>query len=109
MKYEETTYNTIDSSTINSIWVDNTNTSIYNGNIDGTLYDGVYMPNTGPSIDLMGVIEDLKEIKNRLLILERDVNMEEKYPELKAAKEEYERILKNLRAYEAITDGNVEK
>lgn len=109
MEYEETLNSTIDSSIINSIWIDDTNTSIYNGNIDGTLYDGVYVQNTGPSVDLMGVIDDLKEIKNRLLILDRDVKMEEKYPELKAAKEEYERILKNLQAYEAITDGNGEK
>lgn len=64
-------------------------------------------------IDGVSIRESLKsmnEIKKMLLILERDIDMEERYPELKEAYDNYNKILEHLQVIEKLADGpsNVE-
>lgn len=58
------------------------------------------------TVDGVTLSDELATIKKQLLLLSRDVNMEEKYPELKKAYDEYNSILKRLTAMEKITDSN---
>lgn len=69
-----------------------TTTTPYSGNIN--VSDVV--------IDGESLKSKLKEICNRLLIIERDVKMEEKYPELAEAYNNYQSILEGLLALEAL-------
>jgi len=49
------------------------------------------------------ILKELDEIRDALLLLKRDVNMEEKYPELKQAYDEYRKILDELIVMEKLT------
>lgn len=50
------------------------------------------------------VMKELDEMRDVLLLLRRDVNMEAKYPRLKELKDEYERALEKYKTFEAIKD-----
>ena len=50
------------------------------------------------------LVEEVEMLKEAMLILKRDRVMEEKYPELKEAFDEYNRMLKNLKVIEAIQE-----
>ena len=52
------------------------------------------------------VIKELDEMRDALLLLKRDVDMEAKYPELAEAKREYEKILDKYKTWDAINYGN---
>lgn len=48
------------------------------------------------------VLKELDEMRDALLLLKRDVNMEEKYPRLKELKDEYEATLAKYKTFETI-------
>lgn len=50
------------------------------------------------------VIKELDEMRDALLLLKRDVDMESKYPRLKELKDEYERALEKYKTFEAIKE-----
>lgn len=48
------------------------------------------------------VLQELDEMRDALLLLKRDADMEAKYPRLKEIKDEYERALEKYKTWEAI-------
>ena len=50
------------------------------------------------------VMKELDEMRDALLLLKRDVDMEAKYPKLKELKDEYERSLEKYKTFEAIKE-----
>ena len=50
------------------------------------------------------VMKELDEIRDALLLLKRDVDMETKYPRLRELKDEYERALEKYKTFEAIKE-----
>ena len=50
------------------------------------------------------VMKELDEMRDALLLLKRDVDMEAKYPRLKELKDEYERALEKYKTFEAIRE-----
>jgi len=47
---------------------------------------------------------ELDEMRDVLLLLKRDVDMEAKYPRLKELKEEYERALEKYKTFETLKE-----
>ena len=50
------------------------------------------------------VMQELDEMRDALLLLKRDVDMEAKYPKLKKIKDEYERALNMYKTFETIKE-----
>ncbi len=50
------------------------------------------------------VIQELDEMRDALLLLKRDVNMEAKYPRLKQLKDEYERELEKYKTFDILKE-----
>ena len=50
------------------------------------------------------VMKELDELRDAVLLLKRDVNMEAKYPKLKKLKDEYEKALEMYKTFETIKD-----
>ena len=66
--------------------------------------------NGGVSIDVplkvngRDVMKEIDEMRDSLLLLKRDVDMESKYPRLKELKDEYERALEKYKTFETIKE-----
>ena len=50
------------------------------------------------------ILQELDEMRDALLLLKRDVDMEAKYPRLRELKDEYERALDIYKTFEAIKE-----
>lgn len=50
------------------------------------------------------VMKELDEMRDVLLLLRRDVDMEAKYPRLKEIKDEYERVLEKYKTFDALKE-----
>ena len=50
------------------------------------------------------ILKELDEMRDSLLLLKRDVNMEAKYPRLKELKDEYEAALAKYKTFNALKD-----
>jgi hypothetical protein len=50
------------------------------------------------------ILKELDEMRDALLLLKRDIRMEEKYPKLKELKDAYERALEKYKTFDAIKD-----
>jgi hypothetical protein len=50
------------------------------------------------------VMKELDEMRDAMLLLKRDVDMEAKYPKLRELKDEYERALEKYKTFEAIKE-----
>ena len=50
------------------------------------------------------VIKELDEMRDALLLLKRDVDMEAKYPRLKELKDEYERALEKYKTFDTLKE-----
>jgi hypothetical protein len=50
------------------------------------------------------VMQEIDELRDAVLLLKREVNMEAKYPELKRLKDEYEAALDKYKTFDAIKD-----
>jgi hypothetical protein len=55
-------------------------------------------------VDGRNVMKELDEMRDVMLLLKREVNMEEKYPELKRIKDEYTSALDKYKTFDAIKD-----
>jgi len=55
-------------------------------------------------VDGRDVMKELDEMRDVLLLLKRDVDMEAKYPRLKELKDEYERALEKYKTFEALKE-----
>lgn len=55
-------------------------------------------------VDGRDVMKELDEMRDALLLLKRDVDMEAKYPRLKEIKDEYERALEKYKTFDAIKE-----
>ena len=53
-------------------------------------------------VDGRDVMQEIDEMRDALLLLKRDVDMEAKYPKLKELKDEYERALEKYKTWEAL-------
>ena len=53
-------------------------------------------------VDGRNVMKELDEIRDALLLLKRDVNMEERYPRLKQIKDQYEAELEKYKTFESV-------
>jgi hypothetical protein len=52
------------------------------------------------------VMKELDEMRDSLLLLKRDVDMEAKYPRLRELKDEYERALEKYKTFDTIKDSS---
>jgi len=50
------------------------------------------------------ILKELDEMRDALLLLKRDVDMEAKYPRLRELKDEYERALEKYKTFETIKE-----
>ena len=50
------------------------------------------------------ILQELDEMRDSLLLLKRDVDMEDKYPRLKELKDEYEAALAKYKTFNALKD-----
>ena len=55
-------------------------------------------------VDGRDVMKEIDEMRDALLLLKRDVDMEEKYPRLKELKDEYEAQLEKYKTFDAIKE-----
>jgi hypothetical protein len=104
----------LDEGSITSIDLSNSgisNIATYDGNsyIDTTALAARSWENStevyieGPlNVQGRNVLEELDEMRDILLLLRRDVDMEKKYPRLKELKEEYERTLEKYKTFESL-------
>lgn len=53
-------------------------------------------------VDGRDVMKELDEIRDALLLLKREVDMEEKYPRLKQIKDQYEAELEKYKTFESV-------
>jgi len=60
--------------------------------------------NTPLLVNDRDILKELDEMRDALLLLKRDVNMEEKYPRLKKLKDQYEQALEKYKTFEAIKE-----
>jgi hypothetical protein len=60
--------------------------------------------NTPLLVNDRDILKELDEMRDALLLLKRDVNMEEKHPRLKELKDQYEQALEKYKTFEAIKD-----
>jgi hypothetical protein len=98
-------------------WIDaifNSTSSIsssnYNANPPGQWTIGDYTTTTNTTLKVDGTIEvkgrdilkELDEMRDALLLLNRDIDMEAKYPKLKELKDAYEAQLEKYKTWEAM-------
>ena len=99
-KYHYTTnapiYNNITSGAISSTSIADAKVRI-DGGANGTMQVDIPLIVNGRD-----VMKELDEMRDALLLLKRDVDMESKYPKLKELKDEYERALEKYKTWEAL-------
>lgn len=100
------TYNgNISSSTItNSNWNLIQETSIADSAITIDRNDNNVSVNRPLIVNDRDILKELDEMRDALLLLKRDVDMESKYPRLKELKDEYEIALEKYKTFEAIKE-----
>lgn len=72
-----------------------TNSIDVNSNI--SIYDSI---TTTLIVNNRDILKELDEMRDALLLLKRDISMEEKYPRLKQLKDKYERELEKYKTWE---------
>lgn len=101
------TYNTsighLPSSTITNNTITTTSLADAKIRIDGGV-NGSMQVDVPLVVNGRDVMKELDEMRDALLLLKRNVQMEEKYPRLKELKDEYERALEKYKTFEAIKE-----
>ena len=71
---------------------------------DNTMNPALTVNDSAPNLIIDGrdVLAELDEMRDALLLLKRDVDMEAKYPRLKELKDEYKRTLEKYKTFEAL-------
>jgi len=72
--------------------------------MNGDPTNGSMQVNVPLMVDGRDVMKELDEMRDSLLLLKRDVDMEEKYPRLREIKDEYERALEKYKTFDAIKE-----
>ena len=67
-----------------------------------TVSDSVTTITTPLVVNGRDVMQEIDEIRDTLLLLKRDVDMESKYPKLRELKDAYERQLEKYKTFEAL-------
>ena len=91
-------FNNITSGSISSTSIADAKITI-DGGVNGSMRVDVPLVVNGRD-----VMKELDEMRDALLLLKRDVQMEEKYPRLKELKDEYERALEKYKTFNAIKE-----
>lgn len=89
-------YNNITSGSISSTSIADAKIRI-DGGVNGSMQVDVPLVVNGRD-----VMKELDEMRDALLLLKRDVDMEAKYPRLRELKDEYERALEKYKTFEAL-------
>tara|TARA_R110000851_G_scaffold274462_4_gene427070 strand:+ start:469 stop:828 length:360 start_codon:yes stop_codon:yes gene_type:complete len=86
----------------NSAW----STGISTANITAVDTNWQLRDDTNASLQVNGrdVMKEIDELRDAVLLLTRAVDMEEKYPELKRLKDEYESALDKYKTFDAIKE-----
>ena len=71
---------------------------------DTTIQDNTTLKASALEIDGRDILKELDEMRDALLLLKRDVDMEAKYPRLKELKDEYERAIEKYKTFDTIKD-----
>lgn len=84
--------------------ISNSNTIIGNPNVNPALTVGEFKSEFHTPLLVNGrdVMQEIDEMRDALLLLKRDVDMESKYPKLKELKEAYEAQLEKYKTWEAL-------
>ena len=84
--------------------ISNSNTIIGNPNVSPALTVGELKSEFHTPLLVNGrdVMQEIDEMRDALLLLKRDVDMESKYPKLKELKEAYEAQLEKYKTWEAL-------
>lgn len=69
-----------------------------------TINDGSMNVDVPLVVNGRDVMQELDEMRDALLLLKRDVDMESKYPRLKELKEEYEAALEKYKTFDALKE-----
>ena len=69
---------------------------------DHTTTDNALTVNGTLEVQGRDILKELDEMRDALLLLKRDVDMEAKYPRLKEIKDEYEAQLEKYKTFEAL-------
>lgn len=91
-------YNNITSGSISSTSIADAKITI-DGGVNGSMRVDVPLIVHGRD-----VMKEIDEMRDALLLLKRDVDMESKYPKLKELKDEYERALEKYKTFDAIKE-----
>ena len=91
-------YNNITSGSISSTSLADAKITI-DGGVNGSMRVDVPLLVNGRD-----VMKELDEMRDALLLLKRNVDMESKYPKLKELKDEYERALEKYKTFDAIKE-----
>ena len=92
-------------SNLKTYTIDNTwDTTFINESISEPMVtiDGSMRVDVPLVVDGRDVMKELDEMRDALLLLKRDVDMESKYPKLKELKDEYEAQLEKYKTWEAL-------
>lgn len=94
----------ITNNTLSSNYITNASTSIADSaiTIDGN--DNNVSINRPLVVNDRDILQELDEMRDSLLLLKRDVDMEAKYPRLKELKEEYEAELAKYKTFDALKE-----
>ena len=91
-------YNNITSGSISSTSIADAKIRI-DGGVNGSMQVDVPLVVNGRD-----VMKEIDEMRDAMLLLKRDVDMESKYPKLKELKDEYELALEKYKTFEAIKE-----
>ena len=91
-------YNNITSGSISTTSIADAKIRI-DGSVNGSMQVDVPLIVNGRD-----VMKELDEMRDAMLLLKRDVDMEAKYPRLKELKDEYERALEKYKTFETIKE-----
>ena len=96
-------YNSIIGSTISSGSISTTSSADSKIRIDGG-ENGSMRVDVPLVVNGRDVMKELDEMRDVLLLLKRDVDMEAKYPRLKELKDEYERALEKYKTFDTLKE-----
>ena len=91
-------YNNITSGSISSTSIADAKIRIDGGE------NGIMRVNVPLEVNGRDVMKELDEMRDALLLLKRDVDMEARYPKLRELKDEYERALAKYKTFDAIKE-----
>jgi hypothetical protein len=100
---------------LNNSWSNNSSVNVSSSSIITSSQNSLFTVNGSTNkvevkaaLEVNGrdILKELDEMRDALLLLKRDINMEDKYPRLKEIKDEYERELSKYKTFDAIKESN---